>query len=1826
MKKEKFKILLLLFIFISLISLNIDISNKILPHYINDDNDDDDYTNRIHLTQSTINSSGNWWDSLYNYRTPINITNTNSKELPKGYSVNISVNTAKLISDEKIRSDGNDLRIVWYNLSNKAWLELDRLNESNFGTIDTRIWFKTQEVIAPGTSDTNYYLYYGNPNAFSPPMNGSKVYDFYDDFTQPDGSANGWTVVNGTWSVNNNKYVENQFVMDGRSLINTYLVENASIEVFINSSGGNFGAGVMFRLQNNQNFYTAGIGFWEYEVAIGKWTNDFPSTLDNTSNSESVLIDSQWYHLKIEILGSQYLVYLNDILKNNISDVDHLSPGQVGLMTWTTSAISSFDDLKIRLLMSPEPILTLGNEEIYRHSSEDFLYYKTFTIDNTKVIGSTNLNDFPLLISIEDPDLRHHCQPDGDDIAFSNGTIWLDHEIELFHQEFNESHAKLVAWVRIPSLSPTIDTNITMYYGNPAMNSQENPTSVWDSNYFGVLHFNDLNSSMIEDSTISKNNGVKGAINQPSETDGKIGKGQEFTPLNEYIQFGSTKFTNTSGTFEIWGKANAFSSTDTQYFIGHTTEPTWNNRIQIYIDDSNGYLDLGIGDNHSLSTNIQDLDNNTWYHIVLTWDNGNYNLYIDGVSKASGTYTGLNAFDNFVDIGNDGSITHRDEGWDGTLDEFRFSNIVRPADWISTEYNNQHEPSSFFSIGKEILVHDYLPHENYFAHYKIITINHTQVSGDGVLLDFPLLLSIIDSDLRNVVQVDGDDIAFAKDNVWLAHEKEVFNFTYSPTESQLICWVRIPFLSGTNNTLFRMYYGNLTINSQENPLGVWDDNYKGVWHLSEDPTGTVYDSTRNNNDGTSYGSMSSGDQVSGKIDGSINFDGNDDNIGTEENNLLAGCSSLTMSAWIKPLSIQSDFCGIIEYDNTSDGSSFDAGIELRSTRAPRANVWTTSGFKYVDSPKNLVTTDFTYFVFVYDGDLNIYLNGSFDCSTPHSGNIRNNRRYINIGRNTHDGLSFNGIIDEIHISNINRSENWIATEYNNQHDPNSFYSIGIEHYKHNYPPNSKFFKYYKEITIDHTKVDGLQNIIDFPVLINILDSDLHDQNKVQEDGDDIAFSLNNLWLNHEIEYFNQTYDDTQAKIVAWVRIPSLSPSKDTIIRMYYGNSTMSTRENPSEVWDINYVGVWHLSEDPSGVIYDSTSNNNDGTSIGNIDQMDGIIDGSLNLYGINDYINCGNDGSLDISENITIEHWIKGNDFSNDPDTLTKGTYEESYSVWILADGRVTLELNNQTFRSTSYLSTGVWNYIACTYDGNTRKIFINGTEDNSGSYSTPIEIVTGDLTISSNPWSFDGIMDEIRISNITRSPYWLETQFNNQYNPNSFYSIGTENKVLEDTSAPEITINSPNPNDFFGWNAPSYDLTVIDENLDSIWYSLNEGFINSTSSTAESGAIDQALWEAEGNGTLTIRFYANDTFGNINYEDVIVNKDIFNPSIDNINSPLWGVWFNNVPPDYSLSITEANLDEIWYTLDGGTTNYTGGSSGTIDSTAWSNADQGPITIIFYVNDSAGNWNSSNVVINRDTINPSIDNIDSPFWGVWFNNVPPDYSLSITEANLDEIWYTLDGGTTNYTGGSSGTIDSTAWSNADQGPITIIFYVNDSAGNWNSSNVVINRDTINPSIDNINSPLPGTWFNNAPPDYSLSITEANLDQIWYTLNGGTTNYTGGSSGTIDSTAWSNAGQGPITIIFYVNDSAGNWNSSNVVINRDTIKPSIDNINSPLLGTWFNNAPPDYSLSITEANLDQIWYTLNGGTTNYTGGSSGTIDSTAWSNAGQGPITIIFYVN
>ncbi|MHA2109351.1 MAG: DUF2341 domain-containing protein, partial [Candidatus Hodarchaeales archaeon] len=658
------------------------------------------------------------------------------------------------------------------------------------------------------------------------------------------------------------------------------------------------------------------------------------------------------------------------------------------------------------------------------------------TVDANKVFQ--DLTNFPVLIDLFDSDLHNpnKVQIDGDDIVFTNlSGVKLDHEIELFDQTFNSTHAHLVAWVRVPFVSNTLDTSILMYYGNSAVPSQENPEGVWNSNYLAVHHMEESPTGTLYDSTNNNEDlNTEGSMTSGDLVNAQIGKGIDFDDGDDGTVSSSTISVN-SFTFSAWIKPDTVTDDwDCVVNLGHA-EGNWR-----WVGLSNGVFVIDDGSPYSFGSA---LSSDTWNYITVTYDGSTVrgfinNSFEDSYSRSWGQLTdrfqvGAFAYDASYNLA---------DFFDGVIDEVRILNTPRSAGWIAAEYENQINPDAFYSISNEKTNNNWW-RDGSFTYRKDIAVDKNQVTSD--LTDFPMLISLVDSSFKTgKIQSDASDLIFTDPNgTKLAHEIE--SFSQNSTHGELIAWVKVPTLLSDEDTVISMYYGNSDLSNQANPTAVWDSNYMLIQHLQETDidggSGDIKDSSSGNNDGTTVG-MDTSDQVSGNIGGSLEFDGVNDNVATTENNMMAGLSSFTISAWIKPQTSQSDFCGIVEFDNTTDGSSFDVAMELRSTRVPRVNVWTTSGFDYLDSSTVLPTTSFTYFVFTYNGDLTIYLDGSFDDSTSHSGTIRNNYRYLNIGRNTHDGTSFNGIIDEVRISNVVRSVDWITTEYNNQYDPENFYSIG----------------------------------------------------------------------------------------------------------------------------------------------------------------------------------------------------------------------------------------------------------------------------------------------------------------------------------------------------------------------------------------------------------------------------------------------------------------------------------------------------------------------------------------------------------------------------------------------------------------------------------------------------------------------------------------------------------------------------------------------------------------------------------------------------------------
>ena len=110
---------------------------------------------------------------------------------------------------------------------------------------------------------------------------------------------------------------------------------------------------------------------------------------------------------------------------------------------------------------------------------------------------------------------------------------------------------------------------------------------------------------------------------------------------------------------------------------------------------------------------------------------------------------------------------------------------------------------------------------------------------------------------------------------------------FDPSDLKGLFHFKAPTVMAGTDTDFYFYYDAAQHENDSyvgetgstNGASVWDDNFLIVHHMNSDPTSTIPDSTKNNNDGTSSGSMTSGDLVDNLGSGKgIDFDASNDVI------------------------------------------------------------------------------------------------------------------------------------------------------------------------------------------------------------------------------------------------------------------------------------------------------------------------------------------------------------------------------------------------------------------------------------------------------------------------------------------------------------------------------------------------------------------------------------------------------------------------------------------------------------------------------------------------------------------------------------------------------------------------------------------------------------------------------------------------------------------------------------------------------------------------------------------------------------------------------------
>lgn len=183
----------------------------------------------------------------------------------------------------------------------------------------------------------------------------------------------------------------------------------------------------------------------------------------------------------------------------------------------------------------------------------------------------------------------------------------------------------------------------------------------------------------------------------------------------------------------------------------------------------------------------------------------------------------------------------------------------------------------------------------------------------------------------------------------------------------------------------------------------------------------------------------------------------------------------------------------------------------------------------------------------------------------------------------------------------------------------------------------------------------------------------------------------------------------------------------------------------------------------NGIFYGETFN--DGTSYSGSTPTDlhtasGYFGKALNFDGSNDYVNCGNDSSLNINGPFSISAWVYVNVSSSYKTIVRKigsSTTDTNYALDLNGTNGVRFFVYNTSGSvkgitvGTSLVPFNSWTFISGTYDGSTFRIYINGIQETTTfTWSGTMNNTVGNLRIGSSLSAnyFNGTIDEVRIWN----------------------------------------------------------------------------------------------------------------------------------------------------------------------------------------------------------------------------------------------------------------------------------------------------------------------------------------------------------------------------------------------------------------------------------------------------------------------------------------------
>jgi hypothetical protein len=314
------------------------------------------------------------------------------------------------------------------------------------------------------------------------------------------------------------------------------------------------------------------------------------------------------------------------------------------------------------------------------------------TVD-ASLVGSSDLTDFPVPVTDTIADLKH-VNHGGTITGSSNVAFYADAGFTTLLAFERVIHNKTTGffeyYVKIPTLSHTTNTVFYMQWDTTRTTSLADRVNTWDSGFFAVYHAGDGTAISAQDSTSNANHLTNNGATAAAGLFGGAFSVTGGTDLTTPVFGGSV----TAMTISYLAKPSATSSSIGVVFSRASSPPVGSQESGCCSDGTMSYNWRDDASTYNWNSGLK-IVTGTWSYVSIAVGATSGVLRVDSSSATNAISHASQPLNGIFRIGRD---SFGGRNFSGLLDEVRFSNVKRSADWQLAEKNSLKSPSTFCAV------------------------------------------------------------------------------------------------------------------------------------------------------------------------------------------------------------------------------------------------------------------------------------------------------------------------------------------------------------------------------------------------------------------------------------------------------------------------------------------------------------------------------------------------------------------------------------------------------------------------------------------------------------------------------------------------------------------------------------------------------------------------------------------------------------------------------------------------------------------------------------------------------------------------------------------------------------------------------------------------------------------------------------------------------------------------------------------------------------------------------------------------------------------------